>query len=637
MNLRKQAFFIILLMGFLFRVSPILADSPDPRTIAMEETLAEVAIQPADHAAIALRFGKIDSIVLPVPARPIWQVGAERTFFVINSSEQATLQTDAALVFLGDHLAAWVEKEFSGALHDDFYAELRLFDSEIYPFLRAVLGSEPNPGIDNDPLVHVLFSEKTGSGILGYFSSRDAESALITPFSNQMDMFILNTSLLTGDLRHISNTLSHEFQHMIHFAHDRNESSIVDEGLSGLTEHLIDNRINTAYERIYLSNPDKSMTNWPGEGSNTPYYGGAFLFFKYLSDRLGLDFLQALIQQPENGMDGVDAALSKYAGNPEELTADTLYTEWITANLLAAIGRPDEKYGYKDYSLPEKGENLLIQSLSCDGEIRESETMQYGVDYYRLACLDGRYEVRFRGDPTASVVRQDPLSGDTSWWSNAVTNSETSLMRRFDFSTIKSGPIILTYDIAYELEPGFDFLYLSWSTDGNRWENLRTEYGTDQNDSGFNLGWGYTGSSGGVVHEKVDLSSFAGERVFLRFDYLTDQAVVQDGALIDNIRIEAIGFFDDAESEAAGWDNSGFVRLFNEIPLDFVLTYALNSVEADTSPAVEFSVLENGEQALFQCDFNKNPHQECLWGISAVNRYSRADGLYRVEVLRTDN
>lgn len=598
----------------------------------MQDVLHETEVEPADREQIARRFGLIEEASNSLPLRPVWQTGMERFFWVINTDTNETLATNAVIVYKGEHIVCWVENDSIELLGEDFYNELKKFDLAIYPFEQTIFGSEFNPGIDNDPYIHVLFTGKTGADILGYFSSRDEDSSQVSGHSNAMELFILNTSLLKGDISHISNTLAHEFQHMIHFASDQNEGSIVDEGLSGLAEYLIGNRSSTIYERMYLSNPDKSMTIWPVYDSSIPYYGGSFLFFKYLADRMGTGIIREIVRQPENGLDGIDAALEAYPGNSELITVDELFAEWIAANLLIGIDQPNGSYHYVDYQPPMDDGTKMIKSLDCDDAVIKSDVMQYGVDYYRLGCPDGIYQIKFTGDETVPLIGQDPVEGNYSWWTNAVNNSETSLQHDFDFTAIGPESIKLEYDLYFNLEDQYDFLYISYTDDGGEsWKNLKTESGTDKNDSGFNLGWGYTGSSNGIQHQAIDLSEFAGKRISLRFDYITDQALVSDGALIDNIRIDAIGFLDDAETDGSGWKSCGFIRMYNQLPQKFVNIFAENNGETSN---LEIRWPEKGRSITFLCDFSDDPIQDCTIGISALNRYATQNAEYSLEVTR---
>ena len=107
------------------------------------------------------------------------------------------------------------------------------------------------------------------------------------------------------------------------------------------------------------------------------------------------------------------------------------------------------------------------------------------------------------------------------------------------------------------------------------------------NPSGNSYGWGYNGLSGGSgvwFEETVDLSSYAGEVVQLRFEYITDAAVHGEGLLLDTISIPEIGYSSDFESDDGGWTAEGFVRIMNHLPQ----TYRLALIHMDAVPRVEY-------------------------------------------------
>ena len=104
------------------------------------------------------------------------------------------------------------------------------------------------------------------------------------------------------------------------------------------------------------------------------------------------------------------------------------------------------------------------------------------------------------------------------------------------------------------------------STDGgDTWRILPGQHTTEENPLGLAYGPGYTGKSGddntpSWVDEQVDLTPFAGEKILLRFEYITDEGVNLDGFAIDDIEIPELGFFDDAEDDGP-WQAEGFRRL----------------------------------------------------------------------------
>ncbi len=126
----------------------------------------------------------------------------------------------------------------------------------------------------------------------------------------------------------------------------------------------------------------------------------------------------------------------------------------------------------------------------------------------------------------------------------------------------------------YDLETDYDYVFLEASTDGGKtWEILTTPSGTGEDPSGNSYGWGYNGQTNGWVDEKVDLSQFAGQKVQIRFEYVTDAALNGEGFLLDDVQIDAINYQSDFETDDGGWEAAGFVRVENVLPQ----TYRLSS------------------------------------------------------------
>ena len=153
--------------------------------------------------------------------------------------------------------------------------------------------------------------------------------------------------------------------------------------------------------------------------------------------------------------------------------------------------------------------------------------------------------------------------GAYSWWSNRGDHSDSTLTRAFDLSDAKSAT--LKFSTWYDIEDGWDYAYVEASTDGGKtWQILPGQHTTDKNPVGNAFGPGWTGVSGvpGTrprqapkwVNEQVDLTPFAGKEILVRFEMVTDDAVNEPGLLIDNIAIPEIGYQDDGEAGAAGWE-----------------------------------------------------------------------------------
>jgi len=130
----------------------------------------------------------------------------------------------------------------------------------------------------------------------------------------------------------------------------------------------------------------------------------------------------------------------------------------------------------------------------------------------------------------------------------------------------------LTFWTWYDLEEDWDYAYVEVSADeGQTWEILTTPSGTGTNPNGNSFGWAYTGRSGGEgtaewIREQVDLSSYAGQEIIVRFEYITDDAVTRPGFVLDDVAIPEIGYFSDFEEGVDGWESAGFIRHTNLLP-----------------------------------------------------------------------
>ena len=103
----------------------------------------------------------------------------------------------------------------------------------------------------------------------------------------------------------------------------------------------------------------------------------------------------------------------------------------------------------------------------------------------------------------------------------------------------------------------------------------------------------YTGKSNGWRSERVNLTPFVGQKIQLRFQYVTDSILTFDGMAIDNVRIPEIGFYDDVETADSLWLAQGFTRATDHMPQPWhlqLITYDQFNVPAVHSiPVTEFA------------------------------------------------
>jgi len=127
-------------------------------------------------------------------------------------------------------------------------------------------------------------------------------------------------------------------------------------------------------------------------------------------------------------------------------------------------------------------------------------------------------------------------SGSFSFYSGSGNNLRNTLgMSAFYPSTF---PDTLRAKLWYDIEMDWDYAYLEASLDhGLTWITVPGNCTTNKNPNGSNRGNGITGSSGGWIDAQFYLDSIgaSSKDILLRFVYITDSYVANEGIYIDDI------------------------------------------------------------------------------------------------------
>jgi hypothetical protein len=587
-------------------------------------TLEKTNVPVADMRDLASRLEGKEGIPLTVapPVAPL-TVGTQSEFWVTNTDTNENFKVSATLRYLTEHSYFWVQDEIK---YDE--ADLKnlaeTFEQKIYLTTRAFFGSEWTPGVDGDPHLYILYAEGLGSRLAGYFSSADENHPLAHEYSNAHEMFLLNEDSVDLAEESAYSVLAHEFQHMIHWNRDRNETSWMNEGFSELAAFL--NGYDVGSEFAYISNPDIQLNDWPNNQRQTlPHYGAGFLFMTYFLDRFGEAATQELVGNPLDDLESVDAVLAasgaKDALTGSDIIADDVFLDWVLANFLKDQNISDGRYTYSNYpGAPQADTTETIRHCPTNPITRDVH--QYGVDYIQIACR-GSYTLHFEGSVLSRIVPTDFYSGSRALWSNKGDESDMTLTQTFDFSD-QEGPLSLSYWTWYDLEEDYDYLYLEVSEDGEHWQILTTPSGTPEDPSGNSYGWGYNGKSQGWIQERIDLSPYAGKKVQLRFEYVTDAAVNGEGMLLDDISIPEIGYLSDFENDSGGWEADGWVRIENILPQTFRL--ALISLGQPTT--VTYLPIKPDVTA----DIPLELDEDVVVVVTGTTRFTREKAAYRLEI-----
>ncbi len=592
------------------------------------ETLKATIVPENDPYELACRLKGICNVptTLPAPAAPL-EVGAKQKFWVSNSNTDEHFQIDAKLLYITPHTYFWAE-EGADVNMDDLKALMDTFENKIYPTDREFFGSEWTPGVDNDPHIYVIYAGNIGSTVAGYFSSLDSFNPQVHEYSNGHEAFVIGSSQDLAD-EYTYTVLAHEFVHMIQFPSDRNEVSWINEGFAEVGAYLNGYDVGGA-DQMYAFDPDLQLNDWadPNSPDFGTHYGASFLYLMYYLDRFGEEASKALTANPENDITSVDDTL-RSLGITDPLTgkpvnADDVFMDFAAALFLQDKSVGDGRFAFHNY--PDAPQTQATETISdCPSGPLTRSVHQYGIDYIRVNC-PGDYTLHFEGSTVTGLLPVDAHSDKFAFWSNKGDESDMTLTREFDL-TSASGPVTLSYWTWYDIEEDWDYLYVEVSEDGKTWKFVETPSGTDTNPTGNSYGWGYTGKTNGWTQEEADLSAYAGKKIQVRFEYVTDAAVNGEGLLLDDVTIDAIGYSTDFATDDGGWEAKGFVRVENVLPQTFRLALI---VERGGKASVQYIEVSADQVADIPLSLESGDAVTLI--VTGVTRFTRGLANYSIEI-----
>jgi immune inhibitor A len=394
-------------------------------------------------------------------------------------------------------------------------------------------------------------------------------------------------------------TFTHEYEHAIHYDHDADEASWVDEGMADLSGFFAGYGHASDHLAYYMVYHRTSLTNW---GNALEDYGESYLFQLYLNENFGgPDFIKALVDEPANGIEGINNQLAAFGYT---VSFDDIYRDWTLANYLDDVtltGDSGAKLGYDDLDIPSSdtwGYSIqwsIKNNYGSDNHGNlpiprywggyQSGTVQYPIGsmapyapmYLTYKGVQPELISNFRGDGSSGI---EPYDGNYELY-----GGRASLL--FNSCTLAS-PVTLGADAElsfwtwYEIEDLWDFGFVQISTDGgSTWASLENDDTTWDYDPSAHPDVianvpGFTGSSGGWVQETFDLSAYEGESVLVRFLYVTDWATELTGFFVDEIAItDGTGtlFTDGLESGSGNWVLEGWQCTTGLVTNDWQLTF----------------------------------------------------------------
>ncbi len=603
---------------------PVLA--PD----AVEGALPPIPTPPdVDYYDLTERLRGIPATSLPragsqTPAPQ--DVGTVRSFVLTDLQNYTRFNVSAELKAVSPHAYWYVEQSIpvdQRAIDDS----AQVFEQSTYPTDTRIFGDTIRNGFDGDPHLTILISRFNGAA--GYYSSPDEYPKAIHPFSNERLMLYINGGVLPPGSSVFNDVVAHELQHAIHWHADSTEESWVNEGLSTLAEELNGHR--TPSVQVFSRNGDVQLTHWEDDASaNTAHYAAAHLFFRFLGEHWGgYDRLRGLVADPRDSITGINSYLAKL-GYAESFR--DVFRAWAVANAGNIVYDP--RYQYGGVTVQVKPDKQLGGPASFSDQVR-----QYASKYIESTLLQpgaSGATITFDGAQLARMLPTDAHSGTIFWWGNRGDSINTMLTREIDLESVTKAT--LKFWAWFDIEKGWDYAYVEVSADGGKtWTVLNGKQTSQDNPLGNSFGSGFTGRSGGGkppqwVQEQIDISAFAGKKVLVRFEYVTDEAVNTPGFAVDDIEVPEINFKDDGESDL-GWDSKGFARINNRVAQDYIVQVI--TVGVDGSAALHDVPLDEQEHGQIQICCYNDTLQKSIIIVSALAPFTSEQTTYQLSIQAT--
>ncbi|OGM98908.1 MAG: hypothetical protein A2649_00900 [Candidatus Yanofskybacteria bacterium RIFCSPHIGHO2_01_FULL_41_26] len=280
----------------------------------------------------------------------------QSVIFNVNSSYDKFSRTNlsATLRQISEHAYFYVEDSYwnnlnsneKNYLNSNLSVLAQEFDNNIYPKETQFWGSEPNPGIDNDPKITIVLEDLVfGNG--GYFDTSNEYPKNISRNSNEREIIFINVK--AGNFAKMF--LGHELQHLISFNQKeilrktqedvwlnelRSEYSVT---LLGYNDNFNTSNLERR-ARTFLDNPSDSLTEWPNVSTD---YAQVTLFGQYLLEQYGQSIFRETLQSSTVGIDSINQFLQSRS-YPEKFS--NVFENWTVANYLNDTVE-DKRYGYQ--------------------------------------------------------------------------------------------------------------------------------------------------------------------------------------------------------------------------------------------------------------------------------------------------
>lgn len=527
------------------------------------------------------------------------RVGKRDIFTVINLQVPELYEVEAELVYVTNNVYWYVDvnHDFDKNLYEIAATKWEQISSDHLPILGPIK-------------LAILNTDLHGAS--GYFNDVDSYPKWVHINSNNRPVIYVDPSSNSPGSDEYMSVLIHEFHHLVHNMADEGEEAWVNEGLAELEVRNMG--YETPLEKYFLNQPNTQLNFWPNEPSKTlAHYGAASLFFEFVGGKMGSPYsLDKLVQEPLDGLLGVENWLKD---NGSDFHNE--FRKWVLANYLGS------ETG--EYSYPSRTIKLKSGIDHLKGGENNYLVSQYGTRYFEMGEKKKNIGIKFKGN--TSVGRFSTRCHTKCWWSNKGDSIDSSLTLKIDLTTLEDPS--LQFELWHDIEEGWDYGYLSVSTDqGKTWKTLATDGTTIKNPVGSNYGHGYSGGSDWATNY-VSLNDFIGKEILVKFQYVTDAAVHLDGMLVKGIKLTEMNL--EITDQTLEFDPSGFVLVDDFLKQKFL--FQVLKKLASGEYIVDNVSLDEFNEAIYLLDENENLN-ELTVVVSGMTGLTHQPASFTLEVSR---
>jgi hypothetical protein len=576
------------------------------------------------------------------------QVGTVRDWLGLDDVTGRFYQKSFTLRAVGPHIEVWVAQDLTFPKGDCRTGSLEVgdaqigeligeFENTIYPRETAAFSTPP----DRDGSRATAAGDFTGSGDktvtlvdnirdANYYTFPKAVTYLAGFFSYQLNE-LLDRNVMTVDAydwkhrlgaspaddptddlctsrpahpRMYDSTFAHEWQHLLEYYADPNEAEWLNEGLSEFAETLtgyVDGRATVADSGndIHLvcfqgfgpvrtrynpnprdcGGPQNSLNLW-NEGAPSEVladYGNAYQFLLYLCDRFGLATISLLHRDGmRHGLAAVQAALPTGVG-----LYDVVHDYQTMTLVDQIVGDPGGRMAGVPADRVTAADLRSTINLDNKSAYDMPGAAPNGADYVPLPTP--LKSVDFAGATTLPPLPTGWTVADRTLFSGNALNLDSQAVLPVQ---VPAEDPMLKLETSFGTEYGYDFGYVTVSTDGGR---TYTPIAGDRTVDGL-LGPGLTGASGAVVTAGYDLRAYAGRKILLGLRYVSDGVANKGGWRIGKVTLGDRVLSDGSSLD--GWRSPSAIRP-TRVHAWHVTLVGLGDQRAMRVPVQKFALLKD--------------------------------------------